>query len=281
MPFFRTGVKKFLGYLICQRIAEQEKIMDIRAEAAQYYDLQPGPFDDIPFYISRIPSKEAAILELGCGTGRVLLPLVAHCGYIHGLDISEAMLAICRQKLQGANISEERASAEIADITRFDLGRAFNFIIAPFRVLQNLETDAQVDGLFDSIRQHLAPSGRCILNVFNPKWNAEEMRQKWCTMEEKFNWERAVGGLRITCHDRRPRADFEKQILYPELIYRRYKGNVLENETVLKIVMRYYYPQQFEALIATHGFKILNRWGRYAGEPYGQGPELVVEFGQS
>ncbi|MBI1922639.1 class I SAM-dependent methyltransferase [Candidatus Poribacteria bacterium] len=252
--------------------------MDIRAEAAQYYDLQPSPFDDLPFYISRIPSKDAAILEQGCGTGRVLLPLVTHCGYIHGLDVSEAMISLCRQKLQRANIPEERASVEIADITDFHIGRTFDFIIAPFRVMQNLERDEQVNGLFDCIRKHLALDGGCILNVFNPK-PPDVIRQRVTTWGERLDWEKSMGEVQITCHDRHPRTDFEKQILYPELVYRSYRGNVLENETVLKIVMRFYYPQQFERLIIDHGFKILNRWGGYAGEPYGQGPELVVEFG--
>ena len=45
---------------------------DIRAEAAKYYDVSPTIPDDIAFYQARLPSSDAAILELGCGTGRVL-----------------------------------------------------------------------------------------------------------------------------------------------------------------------------------------------------------------
>jgi len=50
---------------------------DIRAEAAQYYDANPTIPDDRAFYTARLPSVDAAVLELGCGTGRVLLPLAA------------------------------------------------------------------------------------------------------------------------------------------------------------------------------------------------------------
>ena len=73
--------------------------------------------------------------------------------------------------------------------------------------------------------------------------------------------------------------DPERMVLYPELIYRSYRGNDLVEEAVLKIVMRCYYPEEFEELILKHGFKILNRWGGYSGEPYGEGSELVLEFG--
>jgi len=72
---------------------------DISENAARYYDLSPEFPDDIPFYEQRLPSPASRILELGCGTGRVLLSLVEKCGYILGVDVSEAMLSLCRQKL--------------------------------------------------------------------------------------------------------------------------------------------------------------------------------------
>src|SRR5574341_240740 len=120
---------------------------DIRAEAAQYYDANPTIPDDIGFYQARLPSAEAVVLELGCGTGRVLVPLAARCRAIQGIDISEAMLARCRQKLQAAGIPPGKAQVAHGDIAHFALGRTFDLIIAPYRVFQLLETDAQVDGL--------------------------------------------------------------------------------------------------------------------------------------
>jgi SAM-dependent methyltransferase len=68
---------------------------DIRAEAAQYYDVNPTIPDDLTFYQARLPSSDAAVLELGCGTGRVLISLAAMCGFIQGIDRSQAMLACC------------------------------------------------------------------------------------------------------------------------------------------------------------------------------------------
>ena len=54
--------------------------LDIRSEAAIYYDLSPEHPEDISFYQDRIPSPDATILELGCGTGRVLVALTSSCG---------------------------------------------------------------------------------------------------------------------------------------------------------------------------------------------------------
>jgi hypothetical protein len=135
-----------------------------------------------------------------------------------------------------------------------------------------------VAGLFDCIRRHLSSGGHCILNVFRPYKDRETLVKEWCQEGENFDFEIVRGEEIIRCYDRRPRLDPEKLVLYPELVYRVYKGEELVDETVLKIAMRCYYPGEFEALIEGHGFRITNKWGGFAGELYGEGPELVVEF---
>jgi len=254
---------------------------DIRAEAAQYYDANPTIPDDIGFYQARLPSAEAMVLELGCGTGRVLVTLVEQCRAMQGIDISEAMLARCRQKLQAAGIPPTKAQVALGDITHFALGRTFDLIIAPYRVFQLLETDAQVDGLLQCVRDHLAPGATCILNVVHLQQDPVRLRQEWGTTTEVFRWEVPVAGGRLRCDERRPRMDPERRILYPELIYRRSQGDTWVEEAVLKIPRRCYAPEEFAQVIRSHGFRIVNRWGGYADEPYGEGPELVIEFAAS
>jgi len=256
--------------------------MDIRAQIAKYYDLHSVPYgDDFPFYIDRIASADAKVLELGCGTGRVLIPLAKHCGYIHGLDISEAMLAICRQKLDKAAIGPDKARIQLADITDFSLDHKFDLIIAPYRVFQNLETDAEVNGLFRCVRKHLAHGGTCILNVFKPYWDPETLCHKWPTEGENLFDEIQLENERVTFHEKRLRVDPETMTLHCETIIRRYKEDALIDKATMGFVMRCYWPEDFQKLITNHGFKIINRWGGYAGESYGEGPELVIEFALS
>ena len=252
---------------------------DIRAEAAKYYDVSPTIPDDIAFYQARLLSSDTAVLELGCGTGRVLLPLATVCGFIHGIDQSQAMLTHCLQKLQTAAIPPTKARVELGDITQFALGRAFDLIIAPYRVFQLLETDAQIDGLFRCIRAHLAPEGTCILNVFHPQGGFEGVQQAWATATERGRWEVTIDGVRLRCEERWLRLDPERHILYVELVYRRYIGGAWGEDAVLQIPRRCYAPDEFEQVILEHGFRIIQRWGGSAGERYGEGPELVVQFG--
>ena len=82
------------------------------------------------------------------------------------------------------------------------------------------------------------------------------------------------------CGTRRERKhlDVDRQVLYPKLVYRRYRDETLVDEHVNPICMRYYYPEEFKALIEDHGFSIIDRWGGYSGQAYGDGGELVVAF---
>ena len=253
--------------------------IDIREDAAQFYDLNPTAPDDLEFYRGKIPGSDARILELGCGTGRVLLPLVESCGFIHGVDASPAMISICRDKMRKAGIPARKAEVEIGDITDVTLGKTFDLVIAPCRVFQHLETDVEIEDFLETVRKHLSAKGTCVLNVFKPNLEPEKLRHQWANKEEYLAWETLVEGERITCHGRNVRMDAKNMVLYPEIIYRRYQGEDLKEEVVLQVVMRCYYPEEFEHVIREHGFEILHRWGGYAGEPYGEGPELVIEFG--
>jgi hypothetical protein len=64
-----------------------------------------------------------------------------------------------------------------------------------------------------------------------------------------------------------------------ELVYRRYVDDAWVEDAVLQIPRRCCAPDEFAQVILAHGFRIIQRWGGYAGERYGEGPELVVQFG--
>ena len=254
---------------------------DIRQAVARFYDFQPSPFadQDIPFYLSQLPKSNCRVLELGCGTGRVLIPLAGACEYIQGVDISASMIAICQEKLAQQDIPAQRARAEVGDMTRLDLKRTFDLIIAPFRAFQNLETDEELEGFFQTVRQHLSDDGRCILNVFRPFADEPTLRKVWAERTaDQQRWEHPLGKGRLIGYDRIAGVHPQKLVVYPVLSYRYYEGEDLKDEADTHIAMRCYYPDEFEDLIAAHGFQVHRKWGGYSGEGYGEGTELVIQF---
>lgn len=140
---------------------------------AAAYDATNGPEhditrEDIPFY-ARLARRAAAsglhTLELGCGTGRVTLPM-AHTGaQVTGLDNAGPMLDIARTKARAATVHIEWVEADMAE---FKLGHRFGLVVIPFRSFQLLATpEAQVSCL-NAVRRHLSRGGYLAFNLFNP-----------------------------------------------------------------------------------------------------------------
>ena len=252
--------------------------IDYRAEVAKYYDLHSNPYDDVSFYIQQLRHDAERVLELGCGTGRILVPLVERCGFIQGVDISEAMLAICRDKLDAAGLSTKKAAVQAGDICDFSLRETFDLIIAPFRVFQCLTSEKQIAGFFECVRRHLAPGGRCILNVFRTLHGPDEMATLWSDETEHLLREIPCDGGKITLSEVRNKFRRQPLTIYPSQMIRRFEGENVVDEAFFEITLRCYYPDEFGQLIADHGLTVTNRWGGYDGEEYGQGNELVVEF---
>jgi cyclopropane fatty-acyl-phospholipid synthase-like methyltransferase len=248
--------------------------VDPREGNARYYDLEDNPLGDVPFYSARV-RDDMSVLELGCGTGRVLVPLAGRCREIVGVDSSKDMIDRCREKIG----SLKNASARVGDITKLALSNQFDLIVAPYRVLQALESSAEVDGLFAGIASHLKPGGSCILNVFRLNEKRQAMVAGWGRPDEIPAWEKTLPDGSVVVHtERKQRIDVVNSVLYPEMIYRTYRDGVLVHEFVQAIKMKWYHPDEFRALVTSHGFEIVGEWGGYAGETYGVGPELVLEF---
>jgi ubiquinone/menaquinone biosynthesis C-methylase UbiE len=251
---------------------------DIRRDVARYYDVGVTHTNDISFYVEHILSNDPSILELGCGTGRVLIPLSRHCDSIVGVDKSSAMLNICKDKLLIDRKSKGNIELLCKDNTSLDLQREFGLIIAPFRVFQNIDTDKIVDAFFRSIHRHLSSQGSCILNVFRPNDSAKKLFETWEDEDEIFSWEKPLG-IGVLRHSyKRKKIKRDPLVLYSELIYRYYETKKLVDEVSFVIPMRVYYPDEFKGLIQCQGFDIVETWGGYGGEIYGEGPELIVKF---
>ncbi|MEM8782658.1 MAG: class I SAM-dependent methyltransferase [Planctomycetota bacterium] len=248
-----------------------------RDQAAKYYDAW-ADFGDIDFYRRQVPKPDAEVLELGCGTGRVLLPTAEHCAFIQGVDHSDAMLELCRAKLHEQSVPTTRAQVRQGDITDLDLDRTFDLITAPFRVMQNLETDAQIDGLLETIRRHLAADGRAILNTFCPRDGREALYAWWSQRDGTTYTEKQtpLGPMRIAEDCRHYQTD--PLIMFPVLIYELIEDSRVVDRAELPISMRVWYPDELIERIVGAGFHVIERWGGYDDEPWGEGNELVVAF---
>jgi len=132
---------------------------------APFYDLDfEDYYDDVSFYRSLAEYHGDTILELGCGTGRVAVPLAQSGLKVTGVDINDAMLAVAKQRMG----TRRGLSLKRGDMTSLDLKQQFALVTVPLGGVQHL---ASVEDFVDAvavIARHLAPGGVAVVDIEAP-----------------------------------------------------------------------------------------------------------------
>lgn len=257
-----------------------ERERDSYENVADLYDFvvpyQQRP--DVPFFVAAATEQGGPVLEIGCGTGRVLVPTARAGIEIVGLDASQRMLALCRAHLsQEPDDVRRRVRLVEGDMRAFDLGQTFSLITLPFRPFQHLVTVEDQRACLACIRRHLAPGGRMVLDLFNPFLEmlantpiGQEIGQELAfTMPDG---RRVVRCHRYTAHDR------FNQVNDVELIYDVTYPDGRQERLVHAFRMRYLFRFEVEHLLARCGFAIEQIYSGYDKSPFGSTypGELIV-----
>lgn len=124
--------------------------------------------EDIPFYVEQAVASGGPVLELGCGTGRVSVPIAQTGVPIVGVDISPRLIGVAKSKAQAAGVSH-RCAFHVGDMREVNLQRRFPLVIMPFRPFQSMLSVADQRAALERIRLHLAPQGRLVFDVWTPE----------------------------------------------------------------------------------------------------------------
>src|SRR3972149_872925 len=139
---------------------------DAREFVAEFYDHVVPYRDrrDVSFWVDMARESGGPVLEVGCGTGRVLIPTARAGVEVVGLDYSQAMLITCGEKLSREPAPvRSRVEFVLGDMRRFDLGRTFSLITTPFRPFQHLLTVEDQLSCLSCVHRHLSEGGRFVL----------------------------------------------------------------------------------------------------------------------
>ena len=250
------------------------------AELAAIYDAIYAGRDDVGFWGTMADAAGGdPILELGCGTGRVLLPLARAGHDITGLDLSVRMLERCRAKVD-ALPREVRDGVRlvVADMTSFDLGRGFAAILCPFAGFQQLRTVEQQLACLGRCRAHLLDHGRLVLDLPNPDpapashtrgdpADGESTAQmvEWTDGRRIRWWMTVIGYERaLQCAD-------------CEVTYEVIDADGTSRRLSERISLRYTFRYELEHLLVRAGFRIVALHGDYDCSPFGEeSPALIV-----
>jgi SAM-dependent methyltransferase len=238
---------------------------------AELYDHIP-PYQnrpDIDFYLEMAQESGGPVLELGCGTGRICMPIAQARVEVVGLDLSEYMLDICRGKLaEEPQEVQDRVQLIQSDMRDFHLDRAFSLVITPFRGFQHLLTMEDQLACLHAIHHHLVEEGTFILDIFNPAID----RLTEDNLGEEFGEEppfQLPDGRQVERAHKTTSRDLFKQINYVELIYYITYPDGREETFVHAFPMRYLFRFEAEHLLVRSGFEVQALYADFDRSPYG------------
>jgi SAM-dependent methyltransferase len=171
--------------------------------------------EDLPLWLELAAQTGDPLLELGCGTGRVLIPLAQAGHQIIGVDHDPAMLKI----LQAHITLQGKPSPMIiqADMSRFNLALQFPLIILPCNTFSTLQEDLRLACL-DRVRKHLKPEGVFAVSIPNPELLRNLPEQVEAELEDKITHPQTGNPVQVSSSWLRTKQTFTVTWIYDHLL---------------------------------------------------------------
>jgi SAM-dependent methyltransferase len=224
---------------------------------------------DVGFFVTAARESGGPVLEVGCGTGRILIPTAKAGIDCVGLDLSPHMLSICRERLRHEPESvQARVELVQADMRGFELGCRFALVTLPFRPFQHLLSVADQLACLTSIRGHLAERGTLILDLFNPSLDYLANRPIGVEFGEEPEFSLS-DGRRVIRRHKTVAQDRFNQVNDVEILYYITHPDGREEHLVHSFPMRYFFRFEAEHLLVRAGFEVTQLYAGYDKSTYG------------
>lgn len=212
------------------------------------------------FYIEQAQARAGRVLELGCGSGRLTIPIAQAGIEIVGADLSLPMLRRARDKAAEAGL---RTSFVQADMRRFAFAARFATILSTGNSLLHLLTEDDLTGCLAAVRAHLAPEGRFVFDVAN--WSPDEERRTTSRAQHPERGEIEIEEI----------ADYDPSEQIRTIVWRFAKPGESPFRT-LSYRLRVLFPSELEALLHRAGFRLEARYADFTRQPFGNASRRQV-----
>lgn len=238
-----------------------------------FYDLEYAAYeDDIPFYLAFAQEANGPVVELGCGTGRVLQALEATGLPLAGIDSSESMLAVARGRVGREVVLARWDMRDIEHCPALTNGPYFMAFSAINTFLHLPDADAQVEAL-NSIRGIMVTGGLLLLDLMTP--DARYLSELDGRPLLEFSGRMANGDhvdkWVVRTHDQ------AQQTIDTTVMF---DVTSVENGTLTRVrdsyVTRYIHRFELEHLLHRTGWEIVSLYGSYELEPFDSSSERML-----
>jgi len=231
---------------------------------ARFYDADYADYtDDLPLVEAYAKRTGGPLLELGCGTGRLLLPL-ARAGYdVTGVDLSHEMLRAARARVEAAGLTQ-RVTLVHGDYSDALLAGPYRLAFVMMNTFLHLTTVADQLRALRHWRQHLAPGGLLLIDAVNP--DVAEL----ASLDGKIEWDKTwtdpqTGTMVMKLLART--VDLAEQVIHVNLIYDEIAPDGQVRRTVAPFDLRYLWRYEAELLLDKSGFALEAVYGDHLMGP--------------
>lgn len=238
------------------------------------YDLLFDSLDyDFEFYLDAARAADGPVLDVACGTGRVMLPLLRAGLEVDGVDLSAAMLGRCAEKVKREGFAPH---LERASMSAFRLPRRYAMVMIPFNAFAHNLTSEEQLACLARCREHLNPGGLLTFDVFTPTATmlAEPPGARVLEMEVAH----PETGLPVRLYDTRT-LDIVNQLQRSEMdIEELDEHGGLAVRHPFHADVRWVWPVEMALLLQMAGYARWQMWGSLQRAPVGgDTADLVVE----
>lgn len=245
---------------------------------ARYYDLSHDRLTaDVQFMLERAAESGDPILELGCGSGRLLIPL-ARAGFaVTGVDNSAEMLARARVRL-ATEPPEVRDRIRLidSDMTSLEVPQAgdrFGLLFFGYNTFMHLD-ETQAGRAMRQLRPWLRPGGQIVIDVDNPLALAAAADDPDFVLEEELHDAQTGESIRqYTAYEAVP----GQQAVDVTWIYEAAaSGRAQPSRVKAKLRYHYLYPHQIDLLLGLVGLRLQALYGDYDQSPFDEDSERLL-----
>ena len=230
--------------------------------------------DDIPYYINQIKKPDYEVLELGCGTGRVSIPIAEITSNLTALDLSAQMVTILKEKSVQKGLLLD---CVIGDMRSFALDSKFDLVIIPFRGFQSLLTVSDQEQCLAAIHKHLKHDGKVIVDMFFPSLEMFDQDSR-VFYDVKKIYDEASGSSTLVKH--KSSFDTHTQVIQTTLVVEISRAGTVKETRYADFPLRYTHPREAEYLFLNNGFITKNIINNFTNSVEYQTSEMVFELGK-
>lgn len=246
------------------------------ADVASLYDAFPFT-DDLAFYAGLAGTQGGPVLELGCGSGRILVPLAQAGHHVVGVDTSPHMLALARQKLAAAG-PEVAARVRLVegDLRYLELSERFDLAIVAVKTFSYLISRHDQQLALAAVGAHLRPGGLLAIDLLNPTpdWLA---RPPGSVRQDVFG--HLPSGASVARTETMVSTDLATQVRVIRSAYETVTDGVVRKRFV-EWPFRYTHRFEAEHLLERAGFVIESVQGGYHGEAFTSDSPVLLLVGR-